>query len=44
MALLEPVGATFLGMVLFKEIPQYLFIFGAALILLGIIFTVKEKS
>jgi drug/metabolite transporter (DMT)-like permease len=44
MALLEPVGATFLGMVLFKEIPQYLFVFGAALILLGIIFIVKEKS
>jgi len=44
MALIEPVGATFLGMVLFQEIPQYLFIFGAALILLGIIFIVKEKS
>jgi len=44
MALLEPVGATFLGMVLFQEIPQYLFVFGAALILLGIIFIVKEKS
>jgi drug/metabolite transporter (DMT)-like permease len=44
MALIEPVGATFLGMVLFQEIPQYLFVFGAALILLGIIFIVKEKS
>jgi drug/metabolite transporter (DMT)-like permease len=44
MALLEPVGATFLGMILFQEIPQYLFIFGAAMILLGIIFIVKEKS
>ena len=44
MALLEPVGATFLGIVLFQEIPQYLFVFGAALILLGIIFIVKEKS
>jgi len=44
MALLEPVGATFLGMVLFQEIPQYLFVFGAALILLGIIFIVKENS
>jgi drug/metabolite transporter (DMT)-like permease len=44
MALLEPVGATFLAVVLFQEIPQYLFIFGAALILLGIIFVVKEKS
>jgi drug/metabolite transporter (DMT)-like permease len=44
MALLEPVGATLLGMALFQEIPQYLFVFGAALILLGIIFIVKEKS
>ena len=44
MALLEPVGATFLGMIIFKEIPQYLFIFGATLILLGIIFIIKERS
>jgi len=44
MALLEPIGATFLGIVIFQEIPQYLFIFGAALILLGIIFIVKEKT
>ncbi|MFZ0965445.1 MAG: DMT family transporter [Candidatus Bathyarchaeia archaeon] len=44
MALLEPVGATFLGIILFQEIPQYLFVFGAALILLGIIFIVKKKS
>ena len=44
MALLEPVGATFLGIILFQEIPQYLFVFGAALILVGIIFIVKKKS
>jgi len=44
MALIEPVGATVLGIILFQEIPQYLFVFGAALILLGIIFIVKEKS
>jgi len=44
MALIEPIGATVLGIILFQEIPQYLFIFGAALILLGIIFIVKEKS
>ena len=43
MALLEPIGATLLGMALFQEIPQYLFVFGAALILLGIIFIIKEK-
>ena len=44
MALLEPVGATVLGIILFQEIPAYLFVFGASLILLGIIFIVKEKS
>jgi drug/metabolite transporter (DMT)-like permease len=44
MALLEPVGATVLGIILFREIPAYLFVFGAALILLGIFFVVKEKS
>jgi drug/metabolite transporter (DMT)-like permease len=44
MALIEPVGATVLGIILFQEIPKYLFVFGAALILLGIIFIVKEKS
>jgi len=44
MALIEPIGATVLGIILFQEIPQYLFIFGATLILLGIIFIVKEKS
>ena len=43
MALLEPIGATVLGIILFQEIPAYLFVFGAALILLGIIFIVKEK-
>jgi drug/metabolite transporter (DMT)-like permease len=44
MALLEPIGATLLGVILFREIPEYLFIFGAALILLGILFIVKEKE
>jgi len=44
MALLEPIGATILGVALFQEIPAYLFVFGAALILLGILFTVKEKD
>jgi len=44
MALLEPIGATVLGIILFQEIPAYLFVFGAALILLGIIFIVKEKG
>jgi len=44
MALLEPIGATVLGIILFQEIPALLFIFGAALTLLGILFIVKEKN
>jgi len=44
MALLEPVGATLLGIVLFQEVPAYLFVLGAALVLLGILFIVKEKN
>jgi len=43
MALLEPVGATVLGVILFQEIPAPLFVFGSTLILLGIFFIVKEK-
>ena len=44
MALLEPIGATILGIILFQEVPALLFVFGAALILLGIFFVVKEKN
>lgn len=44
MALLEPIGATLLGIVFFHEIPAYLFVLGAILILLGIVFIVKEKK
>ena len=44
MALLEPFGATVLGIILFQEKPAPLFVFGAALILLGILFIVKEKN
>ncbi|MGQ9506659.1 MAG: DMT family transporter [Candidatus Bathycorpusculaceae bacterium] len=44
MALLEPVGATLLGVVLFQEKPAPVFVFGAALILLGILFVVKKES
>jgi len=43
MALIEPIGATFLGMALFQEIPAPLFGFGATLTLLGILFVVKQK-
>ncbi|MEM3442904.1 MAG: DMT family transporter [Candidatus Bathyarchaeia archaeon] len=44
MALLEPVGATILGLILFQEKPAPIFVFGAALILLGILFVVKKES
>ena len=44
MAFLEPVGATVLGIILFQEIPAPLFVFGAALILLGIFFIAKKKG
>lgn len=44
LALLEPVGATVLGIAIFQEIPQPLFVFGSALVLTGILFVIKEKS
>jgi drug/metabolite transporter (DMT)-like permease len=44
MALLEPVGATLLGLILFQEKPTPIFVFGAALILLGILFVVKKEG
>lgn len=44
MALLEPVGATLLSLILFQERPAPIFVFGAALILLGILFVVKKES
>lgn len=43
-ALLEPIGATLLGVMIFQEIPGVLFVFGAILILLGIIFVVKQQD
>lgn len=42
MALLEPIGATVLGIVLFQELPMPLFVFGATLILLGIFFVARK--
>jgi len=44
MALLEPIGATILGIAMFQEMPAPLFAFGATLILLGILFVIKEKN
>lgn len=44
MALIEPIGATALGILTFQEIPKAPFVLGAALILIGVIFIVKNKS
>ena len=44
MALLEPIGATVLGIILFQEIPAPQFVIGAALILYGILFVIKDKG
>jgi drug/metabolite transporter (DMT)-like permease len=44
MALIEPIGATLLGIILFQEIPAHLFVFGATMVLLGILFIIKEKG
>jgi drug/metabolite transporter (DMT)-like permease len=44
MALLEPIGATILGVMIFHEIPALLFVFGAFLILLGITFVLKQQD
>jgi drug/metabolite transporter (DMT)-like permease len=43
-ALLEPIGATLLGAIIFKEVPGVLFVFGAILILLGITFVIKQQD
>ena len=43
MALLEPVGATFLGVIIFQETPANIFLLGAGFVLLGIFFVAKEK-
>jgi drug/metabolite transporter (DMT)-like permease len=43
MALLEPVGATLLGIAVFSEIPNPFFIVGAFLVLIGIFSTVTAK-
>jgi drug/metabolite transporter (DMT)-like permease len=44
MALLEPVGATVLGVAVFREVPAPVFALGAILVLIGIFFTVRKKS
>ena len=44
MALLEPVGATALGIILFNEWPMPIFVAGTALILAGIVFVSRGES
>jgi drug/metabolite transporter (DMT)-like permease len=44
MALLEPIGATILGVAVFREVPAPVFILGAVFVLVGIFFTVRKNS
>jgi DME family drug/metabolite transporter len=44
MALLEPIGATILGIAIFREIPMLLFVLGAFLIFAGIFFVVRNQG
>jgi drug/metabolite transporter (DMT)-like permease len=44
MALIEPIGATLLGIVIFFEVPAWQFVFGAALVLLGVLFVIKKNK
>lgn len=44
MALLEPIGATILGIAVFQEIPALVFALGAVLVLSGILFTIRNGS
>jgi drug/metabolite transporter (DMT)-like permease len=44
MALLEPIGATILGVALFAEIPTPIFVLGAILVLIGIFSLVRTRA
>ncbi len=44
MALLEPLGATFLGIAIFMEVPTPFFVVGAVLVLMGIFSTALERK
>jgi DME family drug/metabolite transporter len=44
LALLEPIGATILGIAIFQEIPGPIFALGAFMILAGIVFVVRKAS
>lgn len=44
LALLEPIGATILGVVIFQEVPAPMFAFGAIMIFAGIVFVSANKD
>jgi drug/metabolite transporter (DMT)-like permease len=44
LALLEPVGATILGIIFLHELPVWWFVLGAALVLVGILFIIVKES
>jgi len=44
LALLEPIGATILGIAIFQEIPGPIFVLGAFMILAGVVFVVRKAS
>ena len=44
LALLEPIGATILGIAVFQEIPAPIFALGAILVIVGILFVVRKAS
>lgn len=44
LALLEPVGATVLGIAIFGELPAFAFVLGAALILSGIVLIIRNRG
>jgi DME family drug/metabolite transporter len=43
MALLEPVGATLLGILAFSEVPGPIFVLGAVFVLAGIVFVAMRE-
>lgn len=43
-ALLEPIGATLLGIALFQEVPTYPTVLGALLVLLGVAFIARQRE
>jgi drug/metabolite transporter (DMT)-like permease len=43
LALLEPVGATLLGIAAFQEVPAPVFVFGATMVLAGMFFVIRNR-